>query len=188
MASDYSANALLKFLDYTAEKGLMNKNTAQSRKHAANKVLSVLDESEAQDLRAVDVDDIYERFKNLHGNDFKPDSLRVYHSRLSSAISDFLEWRSDPASFRPSVKKRRSVSRKSNIEPNREKESHQTAHNSSNTSSRTRRHSEESGISIPIPLRAGLMIEVSGVPDDLTRAEAKKIAAIVSAYAESTED
>jgi len=52
---DYSLDALNKFFDYAANKGLLKRNTAQGRKIAANKVFAVLDDNEKTDLSNVDI-------------------------------------------------------------------------------------------------------------------------------------
>ena len=43
----------------------MNPNTVAARKAAANKMLAVLDENEAADLRNIGLDEIAERFFNF---------------------------------------------------------------------------------------------------------------------------
>src|SRR5690606_30286962 len=77
---NYSLQALNEFFDYLANKHLLNKNTVQSRRGAANKILGVLDENEASDLRQLDVELVFQRFANKAGKDYKPDSLMVYRS------------------------------------------------------------------------------------------------------------
>ena len=74
MSQDFSREGLLKFHDYLATKGLMNPNTVAARKAAANKMLAVLDENEAADLRNISLDEIAERFFNLNKNGFTPES------------------------------------------------------------------------------------------------------------------
>lgn len=42
----------------------------------------------------------------------------------------------------------------------------------------------ESHVVYPIPIRPGLIVRIANLPDDLTKAEAEKIAAVVMALAE----
>src|SRR6202035_2619484 len=98
-----SRAALLEFLDYLSNKGLMNRTTAASRKAAANKVLGILGEDEAADVSALDLDKVMSRFHNLEGANYTPESLNTYKSRLKSAIDDFLRYQKDPLNFRPTA-------------------------------------------------------------------------------------
>lgn len=183
---DYSLLALNEFIDYLANKHLLNKNTAQSRKGAANKILGVLDEQEASDLRKIDLDLVFTRFANKAGKDYKPDSLMVYRSRLSSALNDFFSYVENPAQFRPAVKSNGTGStkkpvkniRRTDVRPDEIKpamdfqSSHQTAQSSAPGS-----------VNVPVPLREGLTVQITGLPADLTEAEASRLAAIIKAYA-----
>ena len=81
---DYSDQSLLKFLDYAAEKGLMNKETARSKKASVSVILDILDNDEKSDIRELDIEEVIHRFANLEGEKFTPKSLVVYKSRLNS--------------------------------------------------------------------------------------------------------
>lgn len=186
MENGYSLTALMDFIDYTGRKGLLNKNTAQSRRLAVNKILSVLDEDEATDLRKVDIDQVYERFENLYGSEFKPDSLRVYYSRLNSAISDFLTWKKNPSSFKPTVQKRKHKLSTANSRSESVKRDSPSKATANGLPSAT--ETEIDGLSIPIPLRPGKLVEIRGIPEDLTSGEARKIAGVITAYAASSEE
>src|SRR5437763_9047814 len=113
-----SREALADFQDYLAEKGLMEKNTAQSRKAAVTKVLGILDEVEAADITNLDIEDVIARFQILKGRGYTPASLTSYKSRLRSALDDFLSYLSNPLAFRPNVQSRaRAKGRSSRDEP-----------------------------------------------------------------------
>ena len=107
MANDNrSRDGALKFMDYLSHKGLMAPATARARKAALGKVLSVLDEGEANDVTQIDLDDTMTRFTNLHGQNYTPQSLQVYKSRAKSALEDFEDYLENPLGFRPSLNKR----------------------------------------------------------------------------------
>src|SRR5687768_2397358 len=106
--NDRSLQGLLGFLDWMAQKGLMPKNTAFGRKAASSKVLGVLDPEELSDVTQVDIEEAMKRFANLQGKNYHPNSIAVYRSRVTAAISDFERWLSDPASFKPGGIQRRS--------------------------------------------------------------------------------
>jgi Site-specific recombinase XerD len=187
VTKDYSLEALNRFLDYAAEKGLLKRNTAVSRKQASNKILSVLEPDEARDLRTVDVDQAFERFANLQGTAFKPDSLRVYQSRLRSSLSDFFSWVENPAGFKPSGNQRNGASGKRQVKKAERPDT--PASGPYSTDARPTpvqsldAHQQSDGIAIPVPLRAGLTVQILNVPADLTATEAEKLAAIIKAYA-----
>lgn len=185
MDSRYSRDELLKFLDFMAEKGLMKKTTASSRKAAANTLMSILEPSESSDVRNIDLDDLLMRFGNMKGAQFKPDSLSVYKSRLGSAINDFVRWRSNPAAFKPSTKDR---AQKGNSHPNAGDE-----RVGNKSGSDDRRNDPSAGnenvelITFPIPLRPGVIVRVTGIPSDLTPEEAEKIGNVILALSGSQE-
>lgn len=181
MSTDHSLAALTEFLDYLADKGLMNAATVSARKAAVNKVLGFLDASEVEDVTAVDLDSVMYRFQNRYRSEYSPPSLAAYKSRVRSAIEDFSKFQKDPASYRPA---RASVSRK-----NRERTKsadRETADRSLETPP-IQLYDGPTDI-IPIPIRNGLTVRISGVPYDLTRSEAAKIANVIRAMATSEDE
>jgi hypothetical protein len=178
-----SREALVSFHDYMADKGLLGRNTAQSRKAAVSKVLGILDEVEAADITTLDIEDVMSRFQRLHGRDYTPASLTSYKSRLRSALDDFLSYLSNPLAFRPSVQSRaRARSRPAKEEPG------------DSSGGRSERRVEPArpvplpaaaGLIVPIPIRSDLTVHVQGIPFDLTEAEARKIAAVVTAMVQT---
>lgn len=176
-----SREAVLEFLEYIEKKGLMAPATAQARKVAVNKVFAILDDNEAKDVTALDLDEVMRRFSNLQGKEFTPASLRTYKSRLRSAITDFISYVENPLAFRPTVqvREKKVVMRKDsleqhqlNAEPSRQPQPQPSL-----------LAGPMSGSILPIPLRADLTVYIQGVPFDLTTGEARKIAGVVTAMA-----
>lgn len=192
MENKYSLERLREFLDFTAEKGLLNKHTAQSRKQAATKILSVLDESEQKDLRKIDREEVFKRFSNLNASKFKASSLKVYQSRLSSALDDFLEWANDPSAFKPSrgrVARKAKSGDKSGQSSTNDRSSHGSVYlRARNPEPEGSNANQTSRMSIPIPIRPDCIVECSGLPTDLTSNEARKISAVIQAYATTEEE
>jgi hypothetical protein len=177
-----SREALIGFLDYLAEKGLMQRNTVQSRKAAVTKVLGILDEVEAADVTIVDVEDVFARFQRLRQHDYTPISLVSYKSRLKSALDDFRSYLSNPLAFRPGVQSR--VRTRSKLAKDEQLES----------GGRSERRPEQgrpvpmpaaAGHILPIPIRPDLTVHIQGLPFDLTESEARKIAAVVTAMVQT---
>jgi hypothetical protein len=178
MEPDYSRSGLMKFFGYLSSKGLVNPNTVAARKAAANKMLTVLDQAEAADLRNVDLDRVATQFFNLHGKDFTPDSMTTYKSRLKSGVEDFIKYTANPASFKPDAPRPR-VQNKADSETKNQ--------NGASGGVQTTPHSQTTPFSnesvFPIPIRNGLIVKLVGLPADLSRKEAQKIANVVLAFA-----
>jgi hypothetical protein len=180
MDANRSREALGEFLDYLAEKGMMAKATVNARKAAASQILGVLDRAEANDVTTIDVEDLVTRFGHLHGKKYTPQSLVTYKSRLRSALKDFESYLSNPLAFRPSVQSRDRATAKpaKNGSESVRAEARSDAPRSTSTPM-------ASANIVPIPIRADLTVYVQGLPFDLTEAEARKIAAVITAMAQT---
>ncbi len=184
MSNGRSKADLLKFLDYLAEKGLMPSATAASRKASANKMLAVLSDDEIRDVTILNMDDVALRFHNKNGQQYTPGSIQTYKSRVSSAIDDFRTYLENPLGFRSSSKPRqRNRTAKDSV-------TESTTGAASGTSSAIAvgqspvQAPSPSAVSIlPVPLRQDLTIQIAGLPFDLTKAEAQKLANIILAHA-----
>lgn len=183
MSNGRSTADLLKFLDYLADKGLMPSATAASRKASANKMLAVLSDDEARDVTTVDMDDVALRFHNKSGQQYTPGSIQTYKSRVGSAIDDFRAYLENPLGFRTSSKPRQ------RSQPSKEK--------TSDANSRTQPASAQHGHQpthvaatpvatmniLPVALRPDLIVQIAGLPFDLSKSEAQKLANIILAHA-----
>lgn len=181
---EYSSAALLDFLDYLGRKGLVNQNTVVSRKASCSKMLGILDPGEAADLRSVDIDRLASRFGHLRGRSYSPKSLQVYKSRVNTSIHDFLKYKENPANFKiaggetktaPGIKGKPRPSKPQNS-------SALTVQEASARASNVQPHSV-STINFPVPLRSNVVVQINGLPVDLTKQEAAKICAVVQAMA-----
>ena len=178
MGESRSREAVLGFLDYCKDKGLMKPPTAEARKAAVNQVLGILSEDEASDVAKIDLESVMRRFQNLHGSRYSPDSLRTYRARVKNSIFDFLRFRENPMDFKQTAG--------SALKRNNAAKSTKAA-----TSARAFRDQPAQAVStpfmtsstLPIPIRQDLTVLVHGLPFDLTDAEARKIANVVLALA-----
>jgi len=84
----------------------MNRNTAATFRAACAQVLSVLDNWEAVDVRELDADEVFARFQNLRGKEFKPRSLNDYRGRFKQALKSYVSYVGDPAAWRPHAQTR----------------------------------------------------------------------------------
>jgi hypothetical protein len=161
----------LAFLDWMSAKGLMAKNTASARKAAANKVLGILNDDEANDVTKLDLADVMRRFTNLQGRGYTPGSLGAYFSRLKAGLDDFEQYLDNPMSFRPGIqtRERRPDTRKDQARTTQAIRPEASPAPAPQTNA------------LSIPLRPDKTIVVQGLPYDLSEAEAAKIANVIRA-------
>lgn len=176
---DYSQTAFLKFLRKSAVTGLVSPATARSRKLAAEHLLIQLKSHERQDLRLLDVEELCSRFHKLQGSTIRPENIQVYQERLSSALKDFISWSADPAGF-------------TSVEGEKSEEVMVSARDTPGQAQAREALALNPPRSphdiFPIPIREDLVVYLQNVPLDMTRAEARKIAAVVKALALPEED
>jgi hypothetical protein len=180
MANGFSKGELLEFLDYLANKGLAGPSMIAGRKTAANALLGVLSDDEVSDVRELDLDEVAQRLLNLRGTEFKPESVRVYKSRVGSAIEDFVRYRRDPIAFKPVGAKKVSarVDKSARSEPPVSGATSPPLSPASHLDP-----TKVSEITFPVPIRPGVVVRLIGVPNDLSRKEAEKIGAVALALA-----
>ena len=176
MANDYSVADLLEFLAHASQRGLMPAATAQALAVASRNVFGVLGEVEGSDVRSMDLDGVINRFTNKRAKEFNPASLKEYARRARRAVELYLQWREDPANF--SVK-----TRTTSIRRDRGK--------NSTISRPTEPDIEPSGspqlapgtYQSAFPVRPGRIVTISNLPEDLTAAEAERLAQFIKMLA-----
>lgn len=186
MDNRYSESELLKFMDWLANKGLLNSTTAKSRKIAAGKVLSALDEDEKSDLRTLDREQTFQRFSNKFSKDFTPVSLTTYKSRFNSALDDFIRWVDNPAGFKTNLTQKSSKAKSD--EPNKpatkgKKVAKPILKPETPETPETQQTHSLTSVNFPIPIRNGIVVEIRNLPMDLNASEAERISAVVKALA-----
>lgn len=180
---------LIEFLDAAIEKGWFNVSTAKALKTASLKIFSVESGWESLDLRSLDIDGLYERFRNLKRNDYTDDTMRIYRSRMGQAIKMHLArldndsaWKSYGPSTRAAAtngtaqkKAARATSAESSTEPTAPDEP---------PPSPTAQPSVPSArlMQFPYPLRENLDVHLN-LPRDLTRAEAERLCQFIGTLA-----
>lgn len=171
MANGYSADDLLEFLDHAGDKGLMPAATAQAFAVATRNVLAILSDEEKADLSQLDLDAAIKRFTNKRAKDFNPTSLKEYGRRVRRAVELFLTWREDPANFTIKTRTTNAPRKKDRGSVNSEPAARDAAEQVPADVAGTYRTS--------IPVRPGLVVTLSNIPNDLTSAEAERIAGFV---------
>jgi hypothetical protein len=121
------------------------------------------------------------RFANKKGNEFKPESMRVYKSRLGAVLADFERYKSNPVGYKPNHTPRMRI-RLNEAEVETSKPATVTPAVTSRGDA-----DEIEAIEFPIPIRKGVIVRVSGIPSDLTPEEATKIGNVILALSGSQE-
>lgn len=176
-----SQSDLIAFLDYLADKGLMNATTASSRKGAVKTLFSVLDPTETADVTTLKIDEVAMRFANKRGADFKPDSVKVYKSRVISAIEDFKKYRADPLNFKVGLTPKTTTAGKGEKATPAKEAPQDTA--APQAHQPIEPFVSPSEIVFPIPIRPNTIVRIVGLPSDLTPQEASRIANVIQALA-----
>ena len=189
MSQNRGREDFIQFLEYLGDKGLIARATASARRTAAAKVLAVLSEDEAQDVTHLDVDQVMSRFENLNPRQYTPESLQSYRSRLKTALDDFRSYSDNPVSFRPSGLTRSKAKTSPNgAKPAKRKSGTAVATVPASTASPGIQASPMIDLpnvnQLPVPLRQNLTVRIYGLPYDLSKQEAQKIANIILAHAE----
>ena len=178
-SKDYSQQAFLEFLRQGAVTGITKPATARSRKLAAEHLLVQLKSHERIDLRLLDVDELCSRFHKIQGSTIRPETIQLYNERLTAALQDFLSWTSDPAGFQ-SIEGEKPAAI---LVADRDTPGQAQAREELALDPPRSPHDI-----FPVPLREDLVVYIQNVPLDMTRAEARKIAAVVTALAVPEED
>jgi hypothetical protein len=175
----YTVESLLQFLKYAGMEGLVNPASARSRRNAVEQLAAELTPEERADLRRLDVSDLASRFHKLEESSIRMEALELYADRFRRALTDFLAWNENPASFDTVGGERlRAIPRgsggRSGIEPEQEVAERIALESTDNPSN-----------IVPVPLDDNRTVHVAGLPLDLTEDEAEKICRVVRAYAAS---
>jgi hypothetical protein len=175
--SDYTAEALGRFLKQAGMEGLINPATARARRNALDHLAGELNESEQADIRTLDVDELVSRFHKLEGSSIRPETLELYGQRLKKGLDDYLRWLDAPSKFKPSARERvRNFARGSGAKP--------ALTDEQRAAERIRLEATENPTRIvPVPVRGDHVVYIDNLPLDLTPAEAERIARVVRAFA-----
>jgi hypothetical protein len=180
---------LVAFLDYAIQKGYLKTATGQAMKTAVKEVLSATEGAEdwqSVDLTSLNEDDVLRRFETLRAMKFSAGSLSTYKGRFSRASAMFEEFRTSPASWRPSVKQRSRT--KANGPSSAPSSDTAAVAPKAGVAPAPAQHSGHRSaiITYPFPLREGVLASLE-LPADLTRREALRLSAFIESLAIETE-
>jgi len=175
--SDYTAEALGRFLKQAGMEGLINPATARARRNALDHLSGELTAAERADIRTLDVGALVSRFHKLEGSSIRSETLEVYAERLKKGLDDYLRWLEAPSKFKPSARDRvRNFARGSRAEP--------ALNEQQRAAERIRLEATENPSRIvPVPVRDDHVVYIDNLPLDLTAEEADRIARVIRAFA-----
>jgi hypothetical protein len=184
---DFSKRALFSFIDNAIDKGRINVNTGGGIRAACNKLLEQV--APDDDVRSLDLKAAVVQYANRHPGELSGDSLRVYESRVRTAIDAFVQAATDPTSFSfrskgvpgNGAKRARSakaVTTKAIDVPSADPERAQHGDGPSPSPG-----TKTASLRVPFPLRTDFLAEIV-IPRDLTKDEAKRLMAFVDALSQ----
>jgi hypothetical protein len=183
---------LLAFLDWAGKRGEMSPATAKNLAYAAGKVLAVEPDPAAVDVRNLDPEDLFGRFETLNRMKYTTESMGAYRSRFFRAVSMYNAWlgkRPDwkSAGGRPPTKAvaLRPASNSKARPKGRPKGSSAAESLGQESLSPADPPAVPSAVAMvpyDLPLRPGLRVRLV-LPEMLTQADAKRIAAFVDSLA-----
>lgn len=180
MPTDYSSDALLGFLQHASDRGLMPTATAQALMVACRNVFATLSDAEKVDVRALDLEAVIGRFTDQRADDFNPTTVTEYVRRVRRAVELFLSWQNNPATL--TVRTRATKSNKPmpmatvhDAVPSDTRHDHSYAYPMGDVAGST----SPGGYQTSFPLRAGLLVTLSNVPQDLTVQEAERLSVFI---------
>lgn len=195
MEADYSLDALLKFIEYARDKGLVNKTTGRNWRSAIGQLLNNLPPEELADVRKVDLDAELRKVINQGTNDMSPKTMNTYVTRAKSAIQQFSDYSNDPAAYKPQAPNRGRISsnekqkspnnRVTKRSDNPKSEENKIVPDSSSTDTHANSdkvdHNMQS-LNMLFPLRQDFIAQLV-IPRDLSIDEARRLGAFVMTLA-----
>ena len=168
-----TARALVDHWAWARGKGELTAGTARALSTACRGVLEVQEDWENLDVRTLDVDGSFNKFKNLRSRSFKPRSLREYESRFRRAVASYLEFLEDPSTWKFPL--RSTTSRRS---PPAERSRSSGRSSESSQSGRVSDPPFPAGIlqEYSYPIRTDMMAQLT-IPRDVTTAEINRLVA-----------
>lgn len=174
-----TAAGLLRFLGYSAEKGLINATTASARRSACTKVLEIDGPNwREQSIGDIDVDDQLNQFSRKAGGKYSPGSLATYGQRFRDAVTDYAQFLANPTGYRgPKPRTRSRATSDQTAAPSGGRT------RSSRPITPARQASRDAGlITYPFPLASGALGYVQ-LPRELTPADIERLCHFVRSLA-----
>jgi hypothetical protein len=190
-ATDGTGAGLLDFLNWAGTRGEITPNTAKSIAVAVGKVLAVEADPSGVDVTNLDPEHLFGRFETLNRTGYTSHSMDTYRSRFFRGLSMYQAWldkRSDwkSAGLRvqgKTVAVRSASTGKAVTKPRSKKPPAESeTRSSAEVVEASGPSSAAAMVPYDLPLRPGLRVRLV-LPEMLTQADAKRIAAFVNSLA-----
>jgi hypothetical protein len=177
-ASDGTGGGLFEFFDWAESKHELPKSQVANWRGAARNVLSIEDDYEAIDLRALDLDDFLRRFEIASRTRYKSDSLNAYKGRFRKAVETYRLWLQQSPDWKGAVAPARASANGS---------SHSGGGANATVVGRNRAAASApppppGTIDHTFPLRPGVYARLS-LPEDINSRDAKRLSVFISSLA-----
>jgi hypothetical protein len=193
VANDGTGAGLLAFLEWTASHGELRPNTAQSIAVATRRVLAVEADPDAVDVRNLDREGLFDRFETLNRTNYTTASMKVYRSRFYKGLTMYLAWLDKRPDWKTAARPdgaEVTARSASNGRPAGKGKARRVVHveaisrqmRDGMAAVRSESGSGSQMVPYDLPLRPGLRVRLV-LPEMLTRADAKRIAAFVDSLA-----
>jgi hypothetical protein len=171
--------AFVRHWDWVAEKGLMAPASARAIRAAVSQILKIHDNWESVDVRSIDVEALFARFRNL--SKIAPGSLAAYESRFRSGLQSYLAYLDNPASYQPKTRKP-SLRDEKPTPRSKIKSTASTLPRPAQPGQSVMSSSTTKLVVYPFPVRPDVFAELK-LPADLTVDEALRLSAFLKAVA-----
>jgi hypothetical protein len=180
---------MIEFFEKAGNSGRLKPSMASTLAAAAKRVLQIEGGWEQIDISQLDVEEFWDRFRNLRGLEYKQDSIIEYERRFKRAVGMFLDYTRNPATWRysepPSGSRNGTPPRKdSSKRPAQKRTVETTIDSDAEHASGTGNGAQAQGnmVEYPFPLREGCIVRLR-LPVDLKIAEVERLAAFMRTIA-----
>jgi hypothetical protein len=189
-----SARDFVDHWDWTAARGLMPKDTANSLRVATSTILETAEGQgwESLDVRQLNVDDVLDRFARLAAKRYNPRSLATYQSRFRRALQLYDSFLENPAGYRPPTRNVRRDRARGAPAPKKPEQTPEqpladpvlgSTQTNATFSGPTNTNLPYIDVAkYPFPLRPGFFAQLH-LPADLQKSEAQRLCAFINSLA-----
>ncbi|MFY3788745.1 hypothetical protein ACOT10_14915 [Providencia manganoxydans] len=164
------------FLEELIASDTININTAKNLRNSSLRLLTVINQEEAKDLTAIDINRLAERFSASVAPPPTEGSLNTYKSRFERALSLFISDENTP-------KQKSSSQPKLVTKPSTTVKNEKIIAVSKKEDEMSGEGSKVKTFKLPIPLREDFIVQIDNLPQNLTSDEAERIATIIKSFA-----
>ncbi len=154
--------------------------SARAIRAAVSQILKIDNNWESVDVRNIDVEALFARFRNL--SKIAPGSLAAYESRFRSGLQSYLAYLDNPTSYQPKTRRPAQRDDKTTPKPKSKPQPDSPVAGPGSTTAVPMTSSAAKLVVYPFPVRPDVFAELK-LPADLTVDEALRLSAFLKAVA-----